>query len=328
MLKVRLREWLYILLLALLLGFSISGFVASLHGEAIGPVVALGVLTSCYIFALSLITTEIYNRWLIAWVPSPLRTPFSLLFAFLSGFVGALGGYLSNELLGITSIKLSFKKALSLSFFLGVMTSSLGYLLYKLLSLQRKEEESRGLLLEEHIRSLEAQIAPHFMFNTLNAVAELVWQDPARAERAILSLARLLRKSLHLEPYITLEEELELLKDYWSLMSLRFVGSISLEIQTDPKMLNLRVPKFSLQVLVENAVKHGLKLRHGYVKVRAYRRDSEQVVEVEDNGVGFETLKEGVGLRNLRKRLALCGGRLDYRSEDGTTCFRMLFNGR
>ncbi|MDW8032669.1 MAG: histidine kinase [Aquificaceae bacterium] len=325
--KVRPKEWFYILSLALLLGFSISGFVASLQDMQVQPVVLLGVVTSFYIFTLSLITTEFNNRWLIGFLPAPLRTPFSMLLAFLSGFCGALLGYVSNEVFHITSIHLPMEKVYSLSFFIGVMTSSLGYLLYKLLWLRRREEESRRLLLEEHLRNLEGQIAPHFMFNTLNAVAELIRQDRERAERAVLSLAKLLRKSLHLEPYITLGEELELLEDYWGLMSLRFKGSIELELDIEEGLLNLRVPKFSLQVLVENALKHGLELKEGRVRVRARKEGSRKVIYVEDNGVGFKELKEGMGLTNLRNRLTLCGGKLTYVSEGGITRFSMVFNG-
>ncbi|MEN3028686.1 MAG: histidine kinase [Aquificaceae bacterium] len=327
MLRVRPREWFYILSLALLLGFSISGFVASLQDEQVQPLVLLGLITSFYIFTLSLITTELNNRWFIAFLPTPLKTPFSLLLAFLSGFCGALLGYVSNQVFQITSIQLPKEKVYSLSFFIGVMTSSLGYLLYKLLWLQRKEEENRRLLLEEHLRNLEGQIAPHFMFNTLNAVAELIRQDRERAERAVLSLAKLLRKSLQLEPYINLREELELLEDYWSLMSLRFRGSIELELDIEEGLLDLRVPKFSLQVLVENALKHGLGLKEGYVRVRARREGSRRVIDVEDNGSGFRELKEGMGLTNLRDRLALCGGKLSHRSEGGITKFSMVFNG-
>ncbi|MEJ7553442.1 MAG: histidine kinase, partial [Aquificaceae bacterium] len=228
MLRIRLREWLYILLLAFLLGFSISGFVASLHGQNLMPMAFLGLLTSGYIFILSLITTEINNRWIVKKLPEFLRTPFSLLLALLSGFFGAIGGYLTNEAFRIVDLHLPMSKALSLSFFLGIMTASLGYLLYKLVSLQRREEESKRLLLEEHIRNLESQISPHFMFNTLNALAELVYQDPRKAEEAILALASLLRKSLYFEPLITLQEEINLLKDYWKVISLRFVGKIEL----------------------------------------------------------------------------------------------------
>lgn len=153
------------------------------------------------------------------------------------------------------------------------MTASLGYLLYKLVSLQRREEESRRLLLEEHIRNLERQISPHFIFNTLNAVAELVWQDQERAEKAILSLARLLRKSLYLEPFISLEEELELLKDYWNLMSLRFKGDINIDTKIEEEVLKTKVPKFSLQILVENALKHGFQLDRGRIEIRGYKRE-------------------------------------------------------
>ncbi len=328
MLRIRPREWLYILLLALLLGFSISGFVASLHGQKLIPVVFLGLITAFYIFFLSFITTEINNRWLINKIPKPFRTFFSLFLALLSGFIGAIGGYFTNKALGIVELHISMDKTFSLSFFLGLMTASLGYLLYKLVSLQRREEESKRLLLEEHIRNLENQIGPHFMFNTLNALTELVYQSPQKAEDAILALANLLRKSLYFEPLITLGEELDILKDYWKIISLRFTGRIELETQVDESLLNLKVPKFSLQVLVENALKHGLKLRHGKVEVRAYRKGNKAIVEVVDNGVGFKQIREGTGLSNLRKRLELCGGKLSYQSSKGLTAFRMEFDKR
>jgi LytS/YehU family sensor histidine kinase len=275
---------------------------------------------------LSFITTEINNRWLVRMLPDFLRTPFSLFLALVSGFLGAMGGYLTNEALGIVDLHLPMGKALSLSVFLGLMTASLGYLLYKLVSLQRREEESKRLLLEEHIRNLESQISPHFMFNTLNALAELVHQDPGKAEEAILALARLLRRSLHFEPLISLEDELNLLRDYWKVISLRFVGKIDLVVKVDEGLLSLKVPKFSLQVLVENALKHGLKLRHGRVEVRAYTEGNRKIVEVVDNGVGFEHIREGTGLSNLRKRLELCGGRLSYRRDKELTFFRMEFS--
>lgn len=326
MLRIKLKEWLYILFLALLLGMSIAGFTSSLYNYNPLPFALLGLLTSFYIFLLSLITTEINNRLFIRLFPQFLWTPFSLVLAFLSGFLGALAGYYTNSLLNIINLHLPFKKAITLSFFLGLMTSSLGYLLYKLVSLQRREEESRRLLLEEHIRNLERQISPHFIFNTLNAVAELVWQDQERAEKAILSLARLLRKSLYLEPFISLEEEVELLKDYWKLMSLRFKGSINIHINIQDSVLSTKVPKFSLQILVENALKHGLELERGRVLIKGYEKEGKVFVEVEDNGRGFESLREGMGLSNLRQRLKLCGGSLSYHSEQGKTVFRMTFD--
>ncbi|MFN3599393.1 MAG: sensor histidine kinase [Aquificaceae bacterium] len=326
MLKIRAKEWLYILVFALVLGISIAGFTSSLYNYNPFPFLFLGLLTTFYIFTLSFFTTEINNRFFIKLLPQFLWTPFSLIFAFLSGFLGALAGYFSNSLLDIIPLNLPLKKAIILSFFLALMTASLGYLLYKLVSLQRKEEENKRLLLEEHIRNLERQISPHFIFNTLNAVAELVWQDQERAEEAIISLARLLRKSLYLEPFISLEEELELLKDYWNLMSLRFKGNISMDIKIEDKALKVRVPKFSLQILVENALKHGFQLERGNIAIKGYKREGKVFIEVEDNGRGFEKLKEGVGLSNLRERLKLCGASLSYRSVQGKTTFRMVFD--
>lgn len=324
MLRVRLKEWGYILLLASVLGFSISGFSASLIGEGLVNFLLLGVLTALYIFLLSFITTEINNRWLLRRLPSSLSVPFGLFSAFLSGLLGGFLGYLTNREFNIVPLTLSLQKAVELSFFLGIMTSSLGYLLYKLVLSQRKEEESRRLLLEEHLRNLEAQISPHFLFNTLNAIAELVHTDPQKAESSIIAFSKLLRKSLYMEPFISLEDELELLKEYWEVISLRFIAPIDLKIEVEENM-ELSVPKFSLQVLVENALKHGLKFRGGSVRIRAYKEGKQKVVQVEDSGGTLSSFQEGVGIRNLRKRLSLCNGELQWSLEEGKTVFRMVF---
>lgn len=324
MLRVGLRGWLYILLLAITLGFSFAGFVSILLDAPFFNFSLLGVLTAFYIFLFSLATTELNNRWLILRIPQALRTPFSLLLAFLSGYMGSLLGYWTNFHLKLVELELSYWKVHLLALLLSVITSSIGYLLYKLILFQKREEESKRLLLEENLRNLEHQISPHFVFNTLNAIVELIHSEPNKAEEALLRFSSLLRKSLYLEPFVSLQEELELLEDYWKVLSLRFWDRIELEISVEEELLDIKVPKFALQVLVENAVKHGLKFKRGKVRIRARREGDYALVEVSDNGVGFQSLREGIGLKNLRRRLEILQGSLSYRSSEEGTTFSIL----
>ncbi|MCS7083581.1 MAG: histidine kinase [Aquificaceae bacterium] len=326
MVRVRPREWFYILLLALVLGLSIAGFSASLFDENLMSLMGIGALTAIYIFLLSLILTELINAFLLPRLPTKLHTPLSFIFAFLAGFTGSLLGYFTKTALKMSQMHVSYTKAIELSIFLGLITASLGYLIYKLILSQRQQEQSEKLLLEAHLRNLENQISPHFLFNTLNAITELIHSDPNKAEDALMSFSRLLRKGLYLEPFITLREELSLINDYWQVISLRFHSKIELIVSAQPELLELKLPKFSLQILVENALKHGLNMRSGKVEILAKRQNGNATVCVIDNGKGFESLNPGIGLTNLIKRLETIGAKLEYSSNPGTTRFCILLD--
>ncbi|MEN3034361.1 MAG: histidine kinase [Aquificaceae bacterium] len=326
MVKVRPREWFYILLLALVLGLSIAGFSASLFDENLTSLMGIGALTAFYIFLLSLVVTELVNAVLLPKLPVKLHTPLSFMFAFLAGFTGSLLGYLTKTTLKMPEMHVSYQKAVELSVFPGLITASLGYLIYKLILFQRQQEQSEKLLLEEHLRNLESQISPHFLFNTLNAVAELIHSDPQKAENALMSFSRLLRKGLYLEPFISLREELSLLDDYWQVISLRFHSHIELSINIKPELFELKLPKFSLQILVENALKHGLNMRAGRIEISGKRQNSKAIICVIDSGKGFESLTPGVGLTNLIKRLETMSAKLEYSSMPGNTRFCIIFD--
>lgn len=164
--------------------------------------------------------------------------------------------------------------------------------------------------------SLQAQIRPHFLFNTLNALAVLARRgDGAAVDRAIGDLGDLLRASFDAPDrhVIPLGEELEFLDRYVSLQRIRFPDRLEMEWAIEDEARAAQVPALLVQPLVENALEHGLATaRGGHVRVAA-RRDGETLeIEVSDDGPGFGAAggpgPEGVGLANTRERLALLYG--------------------
>jgi len=175
--------------------------------------------------------------------------------------------------------------------------------------------ELKSQLTTAHLQSLQGQLRPHFLFNTLNTIAELVHRDPEAADRMIGRLGGLLRRSFdsHGDQEVSLESELEFLRDYSEIVCTRFRGRIAINFTVDPDALIARVPSLVLQPLVENAVRHGLEPRveGGTVEVVARRRLDLLEIEVRDDGCGLPredatgvpAWREGVGLRNTRDRL-------------------------
>lgn len=166
------------------------------------------------------------------------------------------------------------------------------------------------------LESLQAQIRPHFLFNTLNALAVLARRgDGPAVDRAIGDLGELLRASFDSpgRHEVTLREELEFVDRYLSLQRIRFPDRLVGERQVADEALGALVPALLVQPLVENAIEHGLATaRGGRVRVRAERRGEQLELEVSDDGPGFgggpgERIG-GVGLANTRERLALIYG--------------------
>jgi two-component system, LytTR family, sensor kinase len=180
--------------------------------------------------------------------------------------------------------------------------------------LQAEAARLEAQLAEARLTALRAQLDPHFLFNTLNAVSSLVGSDPRGVRRMIARLSALLRHTLEesLEPEVPLAQELQVLTQYVEIMEIRFEGRLHVDTRIEPGALDALVPNLILQPIVENAIKHGVsKLPNavvGRVEVTARREDELVVLTVRDNGpplADAEALSRigGVGLRNTRARL-------------------------
>jgi two-component system LytT family sensor kinase len=163
----------------------------------------------------------------------------------------------------------------------------------------------------DRLQVLEAQLHPHFLFNTLNSIATLMHEDVDAADEMMAKLATLLRRTLNRNGAyeIPLREELEILEIYLDIQRTRFADRLTTVVDADSGALDAMVPRLILQPLVENAVRHGIARRTGpgRIEVRAWRDDGTLRITVLNDGAGWRDREEssgGLGLSNTRARLA------------------------
>jgi signal transduction histidine kinase len=177
--------------------------------------------------------------------------------------------------------------------------------------LRRARLEAR--MSEARLAALQGQLQPHFLFNTLNVISSVLYDDPRRADELISRLSDLLRASLDAptQPEVPIEEELAILDRYVELMETRFEDRLAVRVEVDPDVHGGAVPIFLLQPIVENAIQYAVApvAGGGEVRVRVSREDQRLSAVVEDDGPGIRgdpqaAVGRGVGLGNLRDRLA------------------------
>jgi sensor histidine kinase YesM len=180
----------------------------------------------------------------------------------------------------------------------------------------RHAEESARLASQAkgaELRALQAQIEPHFLFNTLANVLALIDYEPQKAKRMLDSFITHLRQSLSAsrETQATLGSELELIESYLQLLEIRMGERLKFTIDCADRLRSTRFAPLLLQPLVENAVKYGLepKIQGGHIRVRVHERDNAIHIEVDDDGVGLSAKStarsgSGTGIANVRERLA------------------------
>jgi len=163
-------------------------------------------------------------------------------------------------------------------------------------------------LSEARLAQLTAQIEPHFVFNTLNAISNRMHENVDAADRMISAFADLLRAALAESgsAYVRVADDVIWLERYFELMRERFRGQVETSITLDPAARDARIPRLMLQPLVENAFAHGLTSGRGRVDVRVRAEGDSLICTVEDDGVGLKRdFKSGIGLANVRHRLEL-----------------------
>ncbi len=183
---------------------------------------------------------------------------------------------------------------------------------------ERSDQEKRAMnakVVEAQSRQLQGQLHPHVLFNALNALAEVVQEDPGKAETNIRAMSSLLRRVLNASEASTfaLAEELALVQDYLSMESMRLETRLRVGWDWEPALDSLVTLPLLLQPLVENAVKHGIAPSRdgGDLLIRGRCETGVLVLEVRNTGRGLgkpEFRPPGIGLKNLRTRLAMAYG--------------------
>lgn len=171
------------------------------------------------------------------------------------------------------------------------------------------EERALKLATQARLSMLEAQIHPHFLFNTLNSISALIQDDPDLAERLVERLAALLRFSLDSNHHslVPLKQELKIVIDYLEIEKARFDMRLQYQINIAEDLLSIKVPPLSIQTIIENSVKYAISPHRsgGKIVLSAKLIDDSLCIEIIDDGPGFsaENLITGHGLDNLRTRL-------------------------
>jgi LytS/YehU family sensor histidine kinase len=180
-----------------------------------------------------------------------------------------------------------------------------------------KERELRGtelerLVSESRLKTLRAQLHPHFLFNALNTISAHVERSPRAARQTLDNLGEILRLSLahSNDQEVPLAQEIAFVEHYLKIQKARFEERLAAVVNADPDTLNALVPTFILQPLVENAIRHGMspRLEKSCVQVLAWRENGDLRLRVQDDGAGLPrgwdpTQNVGIGMSNTRERL-------------------------
>lgn len=187
------------------------------------------------------------------------------------------------------------------------------YMVWHFLIRNQKDEVDK-LSLEKTVKELELQtikshINPHFIFNSLNSIRALVEENPPRARTAITELSNILRSSLQVEKLetVTLQNEMNIVRDYLALEQMRFEERLKVKLEIDEDTLDQPVPPMMLQTLVENAIKHGISKQITGGEVRIISRYHQEHFEliVQNTGKLEDDMLDGFGLKSTRDRLKI-----------------------
>jgi two-component system LytT family sensor kinase len=308
-LRIKAVDWLYILLIGIVFAMLLSSLGYVLLGLEWIQGAYFGGMLGFSITFFSLLFITFMNQIILPKIPKVFWLPLAVLFSFFSGFLGTLLSTVAADLLHIDLITLFKTHYIEIAVAIGILTYVVGALLYRFVKMRNEKEEVDHQYVQSRLRSLETQLNPHFLFNALNSIAELIHQDPNKAETAVLKVSTFLRNTMDEKALIPLSDELRNVRDYIELENIRFSGRIQMNI--DNTMPKIKVPKFSIQLLVENAIKHGF-IEKENLKISLFYDKIQHSLIVQNNGKSLKNTNFGTGLTNLAQRLKLlCKGKIE-----------------
>ena len=289
---------------------------------------SVALLVAVRFFTVALLTPPIF--WIVAKAPIGAGNTVRRVLYYLAGFVPFVlffavirwtllppwypetqqwGRRTFDALIGLTSTTFADE----LVVYLAIVVAAHAAVYFRRVQRQELEQlELKEALAQSELQTLQRQIQPHFLFNTLNGISSLIHSDAGRAEEMILRLSSLLRRTLQQEgsDLVRLADELRLAEDYLDIEGMRLGSRMSVRWNIEQETRELLVPRFMFQLLIENGVKHGIASFRGQGWIEISSRRNQQVLTLEvRNSVGGETLQGmGVGHQNIRTRLSLLYG--------------------
>lgn len=225
----------------------------------------------------------------------------------------------------VGTLKFYFRSEKEITDVVMELISGLGSMISSQLDLA-EADKAYQLAKEAEIEALQAQISPHFLFNTMNTIVSLIRLDPKKARKLLISLSHYLRQNLNgtTNRVTTLEQELKHIRAYLEIEQARFIDKLTVSYDVDEDVLLRRIPPLTLQPLVENAIKHGIQQKEQdcVVKITIEGDEDKTVIKVEDNGQGMTEERAGqvliapvhsefgtgMALYNVNRRLTMMFG--------------------
>ncbi|MBK7806521.1 MAG: histidine kinase [Saprospiraceae bacterium] len=240
------------------------------------------------------------------------------LFGFVVEFVG---GHLSNYVFFNLSEGTRYNRISMFSDILGwykswiyfALANFMSNLTIYIIALRKKEkifkiQKSEGTLASSTLASIQSRINPHFLYNALNSISSLARTEPKKTEEMALQLAKFYGQcsDIKSKPMITLAEELEILKSYLMIEKIRFGDRLQVILPDDDDIMDKIIPSFTLQPVVENAIKYGYSTDENVIKIRitAETNDKSLILRIYDSGPPFsDNMHSGYGLNSISKKL-------------------------
>ncbi|MGB5867351.1 MAG: histidine kinase [Arcobacteraceae bacterium] len=318
-LKISFKDWLYIISIGALFGLFVSLFFYFLNVQFQEiSTILFGTSSAIIITLFSSIFITVSNNYILPNTHKKFWYLISFVFSFMSGALGFWTSFSIFYIFDSVITNLIEAYSLYLSFTIGCLTFLVGLILHQFIAMKYKNELIKNEILNSKIKALENELNPHFLFNALNSMSELVYIDQNKAENSILNLSKFLRNAINKKSLITIKDELSMVQTYVDIENIRFDDKIKLVVDISNNLENILIPKFSIQLLVENAIKHGYMSKELEIIIH-YTNDK---ITVSNNGAKITKINFGTGLTNLQNRLNLLNvGRLDFEHKSEITTF-------
>jgi len=315
--KLTLGVWAFTFVLFLMPGLVSTGRIPNFVLAYIAMDIVVGIMLSAllYLTAARVAEARLGRKVLVVSVGvCTAALIFSLFDSLLGGEIIRI--FMSAHRIPRDVVNMTVSNFISFSWLYGLLGSV--YVILETNAVMREREvqlmEARALAQTAQLTALRLQLNPHFLFNTLNAISSLIVTGRNRQGEAMLSkLCDFLRTALGADGSETssLGDEFDVLQTYLGIESIRFGDRLTVEFESPDELMELQVPNFILQPLVENAIKHAVAptSKPVVIRVAARREDTNLIISVSDNGGGPSTTPgTGVGLANTRRRLEVVYG--------------------
>ncbi|MCT7591236.1 sensor histidine kinase [Aliarcobacter butzleri] len=321
-LKISLKDWTNILIIGILFGFfqSLIFYFLNQNLQTFSTII-FSISTAFFITIFAIVLITLSNSFILPKIKKSFWTILSFFFSFLSGFLGFILTYFIFSKFDIEVIIFISDFWLNISIVIGFLTLLLALILHQFVFLKNKNNQIQKEILESKLKSLENELNPHFLFNALNSVSQLIYIDKKKAEDAVLQLSKFLRNAINKESLVYLENEIFMVQTYVNIENIRFDNKIVLNIDDYNDFKLIKIPKFSIQLLVENSIKHGYLGK----ELNIFITFENNLIKVSNDGKRNSNIKFKTGLSNLENRLRLLNiGELHFLIENENMTFCII----